>query len=68
MTHGGVDSFNANHLFTCFRAMEWKEQVDITQPMRFMKSKKSYFETPSRGTWRLTQIGLQAAEKVGAES
>lgn len=45
--------------------MEWKTQSDMTQPMRLLKSKKSYFENPSSGKWRLTGIGLEAAEKFG---
>ena len=46
--------------------MEWKTQVDITQPMRQMKSKRSYYETPTRGTWRLTSgAGVPAAEGIG---
>ena len=66
-THGGVDPFTGGHLFTAFRAMEWKTQVDMTQPLRIMKSKKSYYENPSFGKWKLTAIGLTAAENVGKE-
>jgi hypothetical protein len=64
-THGGVDPFTGRHLFTCFRAMEWPTQVDMTQPMRSMKSKKSYYENPSSGKWKLTTIGLETADKIG---
>jgi hypothetical protein len=64
-THGGVDPFTGGHLFTAFRAMEWKTQVDMTQPLRLMKSRKSYYDNPSFGKWRLTAIGLTAAENVG---
>ena len=64
-THGGADPFTGGHLFTAFRAMEWKTQVDMTQPLRFMKSKKSYYDNPSFGKWKLTAIGLTAAENVG---
>jgi hypothetical protein len=64
-THGAVDPFTGGHLFTAFRAMEWKTQVDMTQPLRFMKSKKSYYENPGFGKWKLTAIGLTAAENVG---
>jgi hypothetical protein len=66
-THGGVDPFTGGHLFTAFRAMEWKTQVDMTQPLRIMKSKKSYYDNPSTGKWKLTAIGLTAAENVGKE-
>jgi len=30
-THGGVDPFTGSHLFTCFRAMDWKTQFDMVQ-------------------------------------
>jgi len=64
-THGGVDPFTGRHLFTAFRAMEWPTQVDMTQPLRTLKSKKSYYENPSSGKWKLTTIGLEAADKIG---
>ena len=64
--HGGADPFTGSHLFTCFRAMDWGTQVDMTQPLRRMKSEKSYFERPTRGQWRLTTtVGVPAAELVG---
>jgi hypothetical protein len=63
-THGGVDPFTGRHLFTAFRAMEWKPQVDMTQPMRTLKAKKSYYENPSSGKWKLTGIGLDAAKAI----
>jgi hypothetical protein len=64
MRHGSLDTFTPNHVFTCFRAMQWKQQVDFSQPMRQMKAKKSYFETPTKGTWRLTGIGLEEADHI----
>jgi hypothetical protein len=64
-TDGGVDPFEGGHLFTCFRAMGWNTQVDMIQPLRQLKSKKSYYENPIRGKWKLTGIGLEAAKAVG---
>ena len=64
MKHGGADPFTPNHVFTCFRALKWKEAVDFTQNMRLLKSRKSYFETPSKGTWRLTGIGKDEAVRI----
>ena len=63
-THGAVDPFTGSHLFTCFRAMEWKTQVDMIQPLRQLKSKKSYYENPGHGKWKLTGIGLEAAKAI----
>ena len=44
--------------------MGWKTQVDMTQPLRVMKSKKSYYDILA-WQWKLTAIGLTAAENVG---
>jgi hypothetical protein len=66
-THGGTDPFTGSHLFTCFRAMDWKTQVDMTQPLRKLKSDKSWYENSSFGKWRLTGIGLTATQNVGKE-
>lgn len=62
--HGGEELFTGAHLFTVFRAMEWKTQVDMTQPLRTMKSKKSYFDNPSTGKWKMTVPGLAAADNI----
>lgn len=62
--HGGHAEFSASQLFTCFRAMGWNEQVDFMQPVRKMKQKKSYFERTSERNWKLTQVGMAAAEAI----
>jgi hypothetical protein len=66
-THGGTDPFTGQHLFTCFRAMGWQTQVDMIQPLRLLKSRKSFYENPTRGEWKLTGIGLKAAENIKKE-
>jgi hypothetical protein len=63
-THGNADPFTGRHLFTAFRAMNWKPQVDMTQPLRAMKASKSWYDNPSQGKWKLTGIGLKAAEAI----
>jgi hypothetical protein len=59
-----MENFIMNNIFSCFRAMKWNEQKDFSQPMRLMKSKKSYFDNPTRKTWKLTGIGLEAAQAI----
>jgi hypothetical protein len=63
-THGGADPFTGGHLFTLFRAQKWPTQADMTQPLRKMKSRKSYYDNPEFGKWRMTGIGLADAEKI----
>jgi hypothetical protein len=62
--HGGVDIFKIDHVFTCFRAMEWDVRKDFSQPMRQLRADKSYFELPKKNHWKLTEIGLAAADKL----
>lgn len=66
--HGSLENFTVDHIFTCFRAMGWEEQKDFGQPLRAMKSKKSYFENPSRGQWKLTRVGLEAAKAIAQKA
>jgi hypothetical protein len=61
---GGRPKFKATDVFTCFRGMSWSEQKDFTQPLRQMKSKKSYFESLGKGDWELTGLGLKAAKAI----
>jgi hypothetical protein len=62
-----IPEFGITHIFTCFRAAGWPEQRDFSQPMRQMKSKKSYFTNPSKKMWKLTGPGLDAARVVKPE-
>jgi hypothetical protein len=62
--NAGTPEFSINHVFTLFRAARWNEQVDFSQPIRYMKRKNSYFEHPSPKTWKLTQIGQDAAREI----
>jgi hypothetical protein len=64
----GLDTFTTDHIFTCFRAANWKQQRDFSQPLRQMKLKKSYFDSPSRGVWKLTAgAGLPAAKQISGQ-
>ena len=60
-----VSVYRVADVFTCFRALNWKPRSDVMQPVREMKSKKSFFDTTAYGKWRLTGIGLEAAEQAG---
>jgi hypothetical protein len=62
--YGDHPVFTAGQIFTCFRAMTWDEQKDFMQPVRLMMKNKSYFEKAGRFDWKLTQVGLEAAEAV----
>jgi hypothetical protein len=67
-TEGGREYYAGGELFTCFRAMEWTTQADMTNTMRKLKSTKSYYDNPEYGKWRLTQVGLDAAAAIGPKA
>lgn len=62
--HAGLSIFKLPQVFTCFRAMQWETQKDFSQPMRKLKAKSSFFDNPKRNEWKLTGIGLEAAEAI----
>lgn len=62
--NANTPDFSLGHIFTCFRAVKWPEQADFSQPLRKMKQNNSYFENPTPKTWKLTQIGLDAAKAI----
>ncbi len=62
--HGGNEKFKISHMFTCFRAMDWKMQKDPSQPLRQLKKNKSYFDSLGGGMWKLTDIGLEYARSL----
>ena len=64
-TVAGFEVYTADHVWTCFRMLDgWKILADFTQPMRLMKSKKSYFDTPKKGQWKLNPHGLTTAQAI----
>jgi len=64
--YGGLDTISTDHIFTGYQTMSWKSnQRDVGQPLRFMKKKRSYFENPEKNTWKITHVGLAAAEQIG---
>jgi hypothetical protein len=64
--NAGVPEFSIPHVFTCFRAVQWTEHADFSQPMRMMKSKKSYFTGTDSKKWKLTGPGIEAARAIKA--
>jgi hypothetical protein len=64
MKHGGCETFSVDQVFTCFRAMGWREQKDFSQPLRLLKSKKSYFDIPAKGQWKPNAHGMSAADAI----
>lgn len=63
-SHGGQPIFTVPHVFTCFRAMQWEEQTDFSQPMRQLSRTKSFFASLGDKKWELTSLGKEAVEKL----
>ncbi len=66
--HGGAESFRIDHLFTCFRGMEWDGRTDFSQPIRHLKAKKSYFDVAKKNYWKLTDLGIAAVSELPSKA
>ena len=60
-----ITQIGIGHIYTCFRAMKWKVQVDIGQPLRTAK-KVGTFRSVSHGEYEITHIGIGEVEKMGS--
>lgn len=59
----GIDEVGINHIYTCYRAMEWQVPDDVAAPLRSMKRKQyGYFNAgKERGLFAINHIGLGKA-------
>jgi hypothetical protein len=63
--HRGIDAVNADHIYTCYKSMEWPANVpDFAQPLRELKF-QHLFDQPARGMYAINHIGLDRVKKLG---
>jgi hypothetical protein len=60
-----IDAVTIHHVYTCFQAMKWTSQRDVSQPFRTMMKKDSYYQKNGKG-WKLTHVGCDAADAIGS--
>jgi hypothetical protein len=60
-----IDAVTIHHVYTCFQAMKWTSQRDVSQPFRTMMKKDSYYQKNGKG-WKLTHVGSDAADAIGS--
>jgi len=60
-----IDAVTIHHIYTCFQAMKWTSQRDVSQPFRTMMKKDSYYQKNGKG-WKLTHVGSDAADAIGS--
>jgi hypothetical protein len=60
-----IDAVTIHHVYTCFQAMKWTSQRDVSQPFRTMTKKDSYYQKNGKG-WKLTHVGSDAADAIGS--
>jgi hypothetical protein len=54
--YANKDAIGIDHIYTCFREMQWPIQADLAQPFRTGK-KRAYFDKAG-DDWEITHIGL----------
>ena len=52
-----IEEISIDHIYTCYRHMRWSVPNDIVQPLRNLKSRKSWFSKGSLGCYKINHIG-----------
>jgi len=62
--HRGIEAITADHIYTCYRSLEWPTNIpDFAQPLRALKHKQ-LFTSPETGNYAINHIGLSRVEKL----
>ncbi len=63
--HRGIDAVTADHIYTCYKSMNWPTNVpDFAQPLRELKSAK-LFTQPGKGLYAINHIGVDKVKNLG---
>jgi hypothetical protein len=66
--HRGINGVTADHIYTCFRSMDWPTNIpDFYAPLRSLKAKK-YFTTNDNGEYEINHIGLDYVRRLGGSN
>ena len=66
--HRGGEAITPGHVYTCYRFMKWPVGLtDFGSPLRKLKQQQR-LNSAGRGSYTITQIGLQDVEEMGAAS
>jgi hypothetical protein len=66
--HRGVDAVTDEHIYTCFKSMDWSTNIpDFGQPLRDLKAKQRYFEKSEKG-YEINHIGLAFVKKLSGKT
>lgn len=57
-----VNVVSIDHVFTCYKAMGWREPTDLASSLRLTASKKSFLDTSTGDDIKLTSIGRNHVE------
>jgi hypothetical protein len=64
--HRNTDSITTNHVYTCFRHIEWSCDIkDFNQPLRSLKSDQLMNAGQNKGAYAINHLGLDRVDKLG---
>jgi hypothetical protein len=62
--HRGIDAVTENHIYTCFKSMDWSTNIpNFAQPLRDLKAKQQVFEKSDKG-YEINHIGIDFVKKL----
>lgn len=63
--HRETNGVTPDHIYTCFRSMEWSVGIpDFGQPLRNLKRKK-FFSQNAKGEFEINHLGLDYVKNLG---
>lgn len=62
--HGNVQETTSDHVYTAYRAMDWKSRKNMAQPFYLLKDRGWVKQTD--GGWAITHIGLDKVKELPA--
>ena len=61
--HREITEIGIDHIWTCFRFLQWSVPRDIGQPFRKAKA-QGWFRASGRGVFEITHVGLEVVRKL----
>lgn len=64
----GIESIDADHIYTCFRSMGWNPPKDVGGPLRALKKGGYVMSGKERGSYAITHIGQGVVDQLPKDS
>lgn len=60
-----TEAVTQDHMYTCYKHMDWNTPRDASEPLRFLKKNDSMYKGTERGSYIINHIGENAVRQMG---